>query len=243
MKLQGLHNLDSLFWIMLGCMTIPSMMGLIYLSKATKYGQVSDISPLLIFLPVLIALTGPLWHDERLSGLAWLGICVVGFGGYCLKLQSFRRPLEPLLLLARDRASRYLAVSIILALWTAELQKWMVLAYDPSVTLFFSTLAVVIGLGPLSMKQSGGPRALGRDMQKAWLWLLALGFVSAISAFAQFKAYDLGGDVATVLSIKRLSVIFICVYGFMVLREPMHRGKILGIGLMTIGGVILYLQS
>src|SRR6478736_8920963 len=49
---RDLASLDIDFWLMLGVTVLPSMLGVVYLSKATKHGQMSDVSPLLIFLPV-----------------------------------------------------------------------------------------------------------------------------------------------------------------------------------------------
>ncbi len=237
---QSIGSLDSDFWLMLASIVVPSVIGLVFLSKATKHGQMSDVTPLLIFLPVFIALSGPLWREESLSGGAWAGICIVGFGGYCLKLETWNRPWQPLIHIIRDRASRYVWISIFLGVWTTQIQKWMVQAYDPGTALFFSTLGVIICLAPLSLRHSGGFRKLSMEASQTWKWLIILGIVSAISGWSQLAAYSFGGDVATVLSIKRLSVIFVCFYGIAVLKESFNMGKLLGIGLMTLGGVVLY---
>lgn len=237
---QQISALDRDFWLMLAAIVVPSMMGVVYLSKATKHGQVSDVSPLLIFLPVFIALSGPLWNEEALSSRAWAGIGVVGFGGYCLKLEGWRRPFDPLFKILNDKAARYIWISILLGVWTTQIQKWMVLAYDAGTALFFSTLGVIICLAPLAFRHAGGVRNLSREASQAWKMLLILGLVSSISAWSQLAAYNVGGDVATVLSIKRLSVIFVCFYGFAVWHEQMNVPKVMGISLMTLGGVMLY---
>ncbi len=240
LHVRNLAALDADFWLMLGCIVFPSVLGLVYLSKATKHGQISDVSPLLIFLPVFIALSGPFWQEEKLSSAAWVGIWTVGFGGYCLKLESFKRPWEPFLRFFTDRAARYLWISVVLGVWSTQIQKWMVQAYDTGTVLFFSTLGVLLCLAPLSYRHAGGLRNLSREASQTWKWLLILGLVSAISGWSQLAAYNEGGEIATVLSIKRLSVIFVCFYGFAVLRESMNVGKVFGIGLMTLGGIMLF---
>lgn len=240
LQARSLASLDSDFWIMLGASVVPAMLGLVFLSKATKHGQMSDVSPLLIFLPVFVALSGPLLSEPALGGQAWAGIGVVGIGGYCLKLESWRRPLDPLIKIMSERAARYVWVTVILGAWTTQLQKWMVLAYDAGTTLFFTTLGIIICLTPLSFRHGGGFRKLSQKVSQTWKLLIILGLFSAVSAFAQFAAYSEGGDVATILSIKRLSVIFVSFYGFAVLRESMHLGKVIGIGLMTLGAAVLY---
>jgi uncharacterized membrane protein len=237
---RSLASLDTDFWLMLGASVVPAMMGVVYLSKATKHGQMSDVSPLLIFLPVFVALSSPMLSEDALSSQAWTGIATVGIGGYLLKLEAWHRPLDPLIRILTDRASRYVWVTVILGVWSTQIQKWMVLAYDAGTALFFTTLGVLICLAPLSLRHAGGVRNLSRDAGQAWKLLIILGIVSAVSAWSQFEAYDVGGDVATVLSIKRLSVIFVSFYGFTVLRESMNLPKVIGIGLMTLGGVVLY---
>ncbi|HYX34846.1 MAG TPA: EamA family transporter [Oligoflexus sp.] len=237
---HSLASLDSDFWLMLGASVVPAMLGIVYLSKATKHGQMSDVSPLLIFLPVFVALSGPLWSEDGLSSQAWAGICTVGMGGYFLKLEAWRRPFEPLVKIMSDRAARYVWITVILGVWTTHIQKWMVQAYDAGTALFFTTLGVIICLAPLSFRHAGGLRNLSREASHVWKLLLILGLVSAVSSWSQFQAYNVGGDVATVLSVKRLSVIFVSVYGFTVLRESMSAGKVIGIALMTLGGVVLY---
>ncbi len=237
---RSLASLDSDFWLLLGASVVPSMMGVVYLSKATKHGQMSDVTPLLIFLPVFVALSGPIWSEDALSRQAWAGICTVGLGGYFLKLEAWRRPLEPLIRIMSDRAARYVWVTIILGVWTTQLQKWMVQAYDAGTALFFTTLGVFLCLIPLTYRHSGGLRNLTREASQVWKLLIILGIVSAVSSWSQFEAYNEGGDVATILSIKRLSVIFVSFYGVTVLQESMNPPKVIGIALMTLGGAVLY---
>jgi uncharacterized membrane protein len=238
---RSLASLDADFWLMLGASVVPSMVGVVYLSKATKHGQMSDVSPLLIFLPVFVALAGPFWNDDALSHKAWAGICTVGVGGYFLKLEAWHRPLDPLLRIMSDRAARYVWITVILGVWTTQIQKWMVQAYDAGTALFFTTLGVLLCLVPLAFRHSGGLHKLTHEAGQAWKWLVILGIVSAISSWSQFEAYNEGGDVATILSIKRLSVVFVSFYGFTVLRESINLPKVVGISLMTLGGVMLYL--
>jgi uncharacterized membrane protein len=240
LQARSLAALDRDFWLMLGASVVPAMMGVVYLSKATKHGQVSDVSPLLIFLPVFVALAGPLWSEAALSRQAWAGICTVGLGGYLLKLEAWRRPLEPLIRIMSDRAARYVWITIILGVWTTQLQKWMVQAYDAGTALFFTTLGVFLCLVPLTLRHAGGLAPLTREAGQSWKMLIMLGIVSALSAWSQFEAYNEGGDIATVLSIKRLSVIFVSFYGFTVLRESVSLPKVIGIAMMTLGGVVLY---
>ncbi len=237
---RSLASLDSDFWLLLGASVVPSMMGVVYLSKATKDCQMSYVTPLLIFLPVFVALSGPIWSEDALSRQAWAGICTVGLGGYFLKLEAWRRPLEPLIRIMSDRAARYVWVTIILGVWTTQLQKWMVQAYDAGTALFFTTLGVFLCLIPLTYRHSGGLRNLTREASQVWKLLIILGIVSAVSSWSQFEAYNEGGDVATILSIKRLSVIFVSFYGVTVLQESMNPPKVIGIALMTLGGAVLY---
>ena len=86
----------------------------------------------------------------------------------------------------------------------------------------------------------GGYRVLARDISQRLLLFLVLGAVSFGCVYSQVYAYEAGGNASTVLSIKRLSVIFVAGAGMWYLGEAVRPGKIIGVLLMVSGGVLLF---
>lgn len=238
---ETFKEIDRDFWLLFLSMIVPTVFGLIYLSKATKQGEMSEVAPLLIFLPVLIAFTGPWMQDDALSSLAWIGIIIVGVGAYCLKLETVWQPWDPFLRMIREPPARFVWVTIILGVWTTQIQKLMVQGYGADSTLFLTSLGAIFGLVPFIFRSKGAGKNIMREVSQGGYWLIALGLVSCVSGWTQLAAYNHGGHVATVMSIKRLSVILVSFYGIAIMHESLRVGKLLGIILMTVGGAVLYL--
>jgi drug/metabolite transporter (DMT)-like permease len=235
-------RLDADFWLFMLALILPSMLGVVALSQATKLGEMSEVSPLLIFLPVFVAVSGHVFFHEELSAWGWFGIALVGLGGYLLKLESFRRPWVPIIRFYTDPGARFVWVAIVLGVWTTHIQKLLVVSYDPFLTLFCNSLGICLCLIPSFLRRYPGIQSWRPLWAEQKTWLVLLGLVSSGSALSQFLAYSEGGNAAVVMSIKRLSVILISLYGMKILRESGGFAKAGGIFMMTLGGIYLYMS-
>jgi uncharacterized membrane protein len=188
------------------------------------------------------AVSGHVFFHEELSAWGWFGIALVGLGGYLLKLESFRRPWVPIIRFYTDPGARFVWVAIVLGVWTTHIQKLLVVSYDPFLTLFCNSLGICLCLIPSFLRRYPGIQSWRPLWAEQKTWLVLLGLVSSGSALSQFLAYSEGGNAAVVMSIKRLSVILISLYGMKILRESGGFAKAGGIFMMTLGGIYLYMS-
>lgn len=235
-----LSGIDANFFIILLCLLGPSLISVLSLSQATKIGEISEVSPLLVFLPVFVAITAPLFGEAHLSGGAWLGVGAVVLGSYFLKLKRLSRPFEPFSTLFEGPAARYTWLTVAAGVCAVHLQALLTLAYDARTALFFNSLGITLCLAPRILFENSKRAELRAQLRSKLGWVLLLGVISSSSSLSQFFAYQAGGQVAAVLSIKRVSVLLIGLYGIAVLKESRHLGKIIGLVMMALGGFWLY---
>ncbi len=240
LQIKTISTIDSNFVILALCTIGPSLLSVVSLSRATKEGEISEVAPLLVFLPVFVALSGPLFNDQLLGKEVWYGVAAVGVGSYFLKLKDLSRPWEPLTSLFRGTGARLMWLTVGMGVCASHLQALLVEGYDAYTALFFISLGIALCLAPKVLKYHSQRQALRQTIGSNFGLVLLLGLISSSSALSQFLAYQAGGDVAAVLSIKRVSIFFIGLYGIAVLRESAHAGKIIGLVMMALGGVWLY---
>lgn len=240
LHLSQIQGLDSNFMILLACLIGPSLLSVLSLSRATKLGEISEVSPLLVFLPVFVALTAPFFGEEKMSQEAWVGVASVGIGSYFLKLRHVSRPFEPFSGLFQGAAARLTFVAVAAGVCASHLQALLVSGYDARTALFFNSLGIAAILFPKVVLDKIQREQVRTNLGSQLRWVLLLGMISSASALSQFLAYEEGGQVAAVLSVKRISVLLIGLYGITVLKESRHAGKILGLIMMALGGLYLY---
>ena len=235
-------SVSSDYLLVAAGIAIPGVVALVFLSKATKEGEISEVAPLMCLIPALTALTAPIVTGESVSAIGWLGIIVVLVGGYLLKLDDHRQPWKPFQALGREKAVRYLGVTISIAVLTVNFQKLLVLESSPKSYLFFHLLFLTALSLPLALSQGKIKGAnLFRQLEAHFGWFVILGLVSLGSSLSLMTAFAMGAPVAYVLSIKRISIVFIAIIGVISLRESFRKPKMFGVVFMVAGGMILYL--
>lgn len=228
------------FMLLIGLIAVPSILAMTFLSKATKEGEISEVSPLLLLVPAITALTTPIFLDENISSLGWAGILTVLMGGYLIKLEDPRNPLGPFRALRNDRVLRFVIISIGIGVVGIHLSKLLVLSTDPVTTQIATQTTLTFLALPLGLWWGRGTRGLRRTIQDHYKLLIILGAISTVSSLSILTALHLGGQIPYVLSIKRMSVIFIAGLGMFAMKESVRTGKILGVGCMVAGGYILF---
>ncbi len=234
-------DFDSLtpgYVAMLLTVSLPSIAGLTFLSQATKENEVSEVGPLLVLIPALSALVAPFITDDSLSLPGAVGIGIVLVGGYLLKLEDIKDPWGPFRSLGK-KSSRAVTLTILIGMVNVNLQKLLVLKSNPETTLFCQQVIISLLAIILAFKNRLGTRALVGSFRVLLPWLVILGAVSAASGLFNLMAYSHGGPVAYVLSIKRLSIVFIAAIGIVALKESARTGKLVGISFMISGCFIL----
>ncbi|MGD9210160.1 MAG: DMT family transporter [Desulfobacteraceae bacterium] len=199
---------------------------------AIKISPLSLTLPFLAFTPVFVLLTGWLLLKEFPKFGAIVGIAFIVVGAYCLNFSSFKVSyLAPIKAIVKERGSiLMLVVSLIFAI-TSVLGKLAVLnsnAFFFGAVYFISFTGLQIAALPVI------PTAkLSRTIQKPVIGLLT-GATFAMMTFCHFLAIT-RIDAANMVAIKRTSMLFGTIYGWLWFNEEKMVERLLGVGLMLIG--------
>ncbi|MCP5266188.1 MAG: DMT family transporter [Burkholderiaceae bacterium] len=109
---------------------------------ALKYLQLAETGSIMFLAPILVALIGSLWLNERLDRGRW-GAILIGFAGVLVILQPGTRGFHPAMLVSLLQAVMY-AVFMVLTRTLAATDR-------PAATQFLSALASALLLTPLAL--------------------------------------------------------------------------------------------
>lgn len=73
-----------------------------------------------------------------------------------------------------------------------------------------------------------------------WLFLILSGMATGASWLFYYKAIQIG-EVSKVVLLDKLSIVFVFIFSVLVLKEPIALKTLLGIGLITLGTLVLTL--
>ncbi|WP_456303846.1 EamA family transporter [Gluconobacter thailandicus] len=128
-------------------------------------------------------------------------------------------------------------LSAAFAAMTAILAKLGVQGVDSDIATFVRTIVIVVVLGTL-LALTGKLRALDPIGGRTVLFLMLSGLATGASWLCYFRALKLG-DAARVAPVDKLSVVFVAIFGVLVLGEHMSAKGWGGVVLIALGAVLV----
>jgi len=237
---------------------ILNIIGLILIFRAMASSDLSLSMPMLSFTPVFLIGTSYLLLHEIPSAAGITGICVIVSGSYVLNISADHEHfLDPVKSMIRNRGSWYMLIVAFLFAASVNYDKIAMLNSDPVFGMAF-TLLIISGAFAIIVaicRKSSGYSLLGRKgsdpvpghFQKTDMHLgsslvpaVLIGIFATIECISINIAYTL--QIAPyVIAIKRLSIIFMVLYGTIICAENEIRTRLLGSILMVSGAVIILL--
>ena len=241
---------------------VTAVLNIISLALIFKALSSTDLSlsiPMLSFTPVILIGTSYLLLDEvpSLAGVA--GICIIVIGSYVLNISSSdEHLLDPVRSMLRNRGSWYMLIVAFLFAVSINFDKIAMLNSDPFFGMALTVLAIggtfillaaysLILSGPYLHKRSavngsGAPGSVSPVFPpgKYLPLTILIGLFVAIEAASVNVAYTLQ-IVPYVIAIKRLSIIFVVLYGTLVFSENETGKRLTGAALMVAGAIIIVL--
>ena len=243
---------------------ITAILNIISLSLIFKSLSSSDLSlciPMLSFTPVILTGTSFLLLHEVPSLFGFLGICIIVSGSYVLNISDKDMHfLDPVKTILRNRGSWYMLIVALLFAVSINYDKIALLNSDP----FFGMALTVLSIGVsfilisaysrISAQKKSYKKPAKREeflsipglrrssLQKYMLTSLLIGAFVATEAASVNLAYTLQ-IVPYVIAIKRLSIIFVVIYGTMVFFEREITKRLAGALLMVSGAIIIMVFS
>ena len=232
---------DPPFWIWMAVLIPLDIAAVLVYIRAITSAPLSHTLPYLAFTPVFTALWSWLLLGERVSAWGLSGVAVVSVGAYLLNLDArdWREDkLAPLRFIVNERGPRLMLVAAGIFSVTATLGKGALqymrgldfgLLY--SVVLAAATLVVACVMR--------GPRSFAIVWRRPWPSLLVSVAMTSM-AITHFIAIE-RVEVAYMISVKRVSLLFGLAYGALLFGETRLLRNLLAGSLMVAGVVVLTL--
>lgn len=243
---------------------ITAVLNIISLSLIFKSLSSSDLSlciPMLSFTPVILTGTSFLLLHEVPSFFGFVGICIIVSGSYVLNIsEGDMHFLDPVKTILRNRGSWYMLIVALLFAVSINYDKIALLNSDP----FFGMALTVLSIGvsfvlisaysrisvqgksfkkPAERKEPVSvPESRKSRLKKYLIISFIIGAFVATEAASVNLAYTLQ-IVPYVIAIKRLSIIFVVIYGTMVFSEHEISKRLAGAVLMVTGAIIIMMFS
>jgi uncharacterized membrane protein len=227
--------------VVLLLITVPLEVGAYYtLLSALRRAPLSLVLPLLAFTPVFTVLTSAAVVGDRVSAEGFLGIGLVTAGAYLLNADLVSRRLtDPIwALVSSSGARRMLLVAFMWSL-TSSLGRRGTLLYGAlpfGILDVYGMLALFTAITCLRAVQK--TLTFNFDRRTCILFLMA-GLSMAAMEITHFTAISLA-PVPYMISVKRLSLVFGVIIGWIVFGERNIRYRLMGTCVMLSGILFLY---
>ena len=259
--LQGFPGIGPDFFPAVATTVILNICGLSLIFKALSSSDLSLSVPMLSFTPVFLIGTSYVILNEAPSMFGFIGICIIVSGSYVLNISAgHEHVLDPVRSMMRNRGSWYMLIVAFLFAVSINFDKIALLNSDPFFGMALTVMSIGIAfllisayffmvrrnldkdLPPNPLKKEGQQEIPTRAVPHKQFAILALliGLFVAIEAASINVAYTLQ-IVPYVIAIKRLSIIFMVLYGTIVLSEGDITKRVTGATIMVAGAMIILL--
>lgn len=227
--------LDTTFFLVNAALIPIEVLAIILYVRAIKHSPLSLTLPFLALTPVFLIATSFLilgeWPDR--SGIA--GIFLVALGAYLLNVHTTKEGvLGPFRAILREEGSMLMIAVAFLYSISSNLGKIGVLHSSPTFFAVFHPATLAAALFPIMILKTD---ARLRKIFSQPALFAAIGLCYALMAITHNLAIRLI-EVSYVVSVKRTSLIFGVLYGWILFRETNPWERLLG-GTVMLTGVVL----
>jgi uncharacterized membrane protein len=233
----GIPEIKPAFYYSIITASILDVIAAWYFLNAIASGELAKTFPLVAFTPIFATVTSFFMLGELPSVLGLAGILLIVCGAYLLRSESIKVGVfEPIRLLLKEKGQRHMLMAAFLFSFLAVFFKKAILNSSPffafSVTQLLSTLFLTI----LFIKKKTLGVLLEKTVNNFNLLFISsiIGFFAGLTLFAAFQF----GLAAYVVSVKRISILFTIILGYIFFKEE-HLIRSLIIGSIMVLGVFL----
>ena len=228
--------LDSVFYMAM-FLAIPfDIIALLLYMKAIKISPLSLTLPFLSLTPVFLIGTSYIILGERPDKSGFMGIILVVIGAYLLNVHTIGRGLlEPFKAIAKEQGSVLMIIVAFIFSVGACIGK---IAVQHSNPIFFSVIySFLLSLFLFLVISFRNKQFFSKVTSRPVLFLL-IGILITIMIITHVKAINLV-EVAYMVSVKRLSILFGVIYGVMFFKETNIKERLLGATVMVSGIIMI----
>jgi uncharacterized membrane protein len=236
----GIPKLDYTFWIsiiILGCLLST---GRILYMRAIMLSPLSLTIPMLAFTPLFLLVTSPLILGEFPNFFGLTGILLIVFGAYTLSIKDLKKSyLAPFKALFKEKGSQIMLLVAFIFSIAANFFKIGIQQSNAVVLPLVNNAFIALLLLPVIIKKSKKPLGKIRVNLKV---LITIGLLNAMMGVFSTIAMELA-IVPYVISVRRTTIIFSTLYGFLFFKEKRIIERITGAIIMVLGVIIISLFS
>lgn len=233
-------HLGMEFWVITAAAVPLEIAAIIIYMKAIKISPLSLTIPFLALTPVFIIVTSFLFLGELpdLSGIA--GIFLIATGAYLLNLDSSMRSLwDPFRSIVREKGSLLMIVVAFIYSITSVLGKAAIIQSSPFFFALIYPVIIAIFLSPVALARYRTKcRQNSESVNVRPIIFILIGFTNAVMIGCHFWAVSLV-EVAYMISIKRTSMVFAVICGWLFFNEVNIKERLLGSGVMAAGVALI----
>jgi drug/metabolite transporter (DMT)-like permease len=255
---RGIPAIGPEFFTAVAITSVLNILGLSLIFKALSSSDLSLSVPMLSFTPAILIGTSYVILHEVPSLFGFAGICIIVSGSYVLNIaEEHEHYLDPIRAMMRNRGSWYMLIVAFLFAVSINFDKIALLNSDPFFGMALTVMTIGIALLVIAAYSRYAGRKSSSDLasgavdevvlppralpaRQFFLLTLLIGACVAVEAASVNVALTMQ-IVPYVIAIKRLSIIFMVLYGTLVFSEGDSKKRVMGATLMVAGAIIIML--
>lgn len=217
--------------------SILAFLGFLCLNYAFKHNDASLVSPLLNLSPLVLLIIAFFWLGESISMIEGVGMLFLLSGGYMLTVDGFRKLARPF---TSMQPKYFIAIAGPLVLWSIahSLQRWLLRSMDTWTYVFYFSVTVFI-VNFITFLFAGKKKILASFNRHRWLIIIS-GLVAFFSDVMHIFALSFDEvPAALIITLKRVSTIFVIIMGGTLLKEKSIGYKLVSALIMIAGAYIV----
>lgn len=221
--------------------TIVGAFALLFIAKSVRHMEVSSVVPLLALSPALSALISFFFLGETLIATQIFGIFLIILGAYVLEIKG-KDVFAPIKLFTESKYVHYILFSLVLLSTLAVLERYILTTFNVEVLAYvaFAQLFLAFHFFIMMVLFHDGVKGIAHGFKKYGLLFFLVALFTVGYRYAQTEAFQLA-NVGLVLSIKRLSVLFVVIIGGALFHEHALGRKIIAVLIMLTGAFFVAL--
>jgi len=230
----------SIGWEIIFYLLIVAILGstaFLFLAKGVRHTEISVSSPLLNFGPAVTTILAFLFLGEILSIWQVLGILIIIVGTYVLEIEhKSKNVLEPFKKMLKSKYILFIFFAVLLYGFSGIADRHILSNYNLNVYtyLFFVQLFIGFIYVVVISVYYGGIKEVVDGVKSLWKYVGLVAILITLTRLAYLQAVSMA-FVSLVLPIKRLSTLFVTIFGGSFFHEKALKLKIIGCIIMLLG--------
>lgn len=227
-------ELDAAFWLTVAALVPLEIISLVLYIKAIRLSPLSLTVPFLALSPVFIMFIAFAFLGEVPDRSGITGILLITAGAYTLNASASKHGvLGPLKAILKEPGSLLMLVVAVIYSVTSTLGKVAVQHSSPVFFGFFYPFTLTVVLTAYLGAKGKLPGVFSRPAT-----FIPIGLCTSAMVVTHFMAISMT-QVAYMIAVKRMSLVFSVVYGWLLFKEEKIKERLLGSALMLAGVVMI----